>query len=93
VALFVGILSTETAVVEHYVLAFDIETKTPATEAETVLTFPRRDIFELLDLMPARTVVGIAAKSGRPLPQSGQILDGVSGVIGKVVERPRWYRW
>ena len=52
---------------EHYILAFDIVTKTPATEAETVLAFPRRDIFELLDLMPASTVVGIAAKSSKGL--------------------------
>jgi hypothetical protein len=66
-SLFVGILSAETTVVEHHILAFDIVTKTPATEAETVLTFPRRDILELLDLMPAGTVVGIAAKRSKGL--------------------------
>jgi hypothetical protein len=65
--LFVGVLSAEPTVVEHHILALDIVAKTPATEAETVLTFPRRDIFELLDLMPASTVVGIAAKSSKGL--------------------------
>jgi hypothetical protein len=34
---------------------------------ETVLAFPRRDVFELLDLMPASTVVGMAAKSSKGL--------------------------
>jgi hypothetical protein len=65
--LFVGVLPAETAVVEDDLLALDIVAKTPATEAEAVLTFPRRYIFELLDLMPASTVVGIAAKSSEGL--------------------------
>ena len=48
-------------------MAFDIVTKTPATEMEMVLAFPRRDIFELLGLMLMSTVVGMAAKSSKGL--------------------------
>ena len=63
----ISVLPPKTAVVEHYNLAFDSVTKTPATEMETVLAFPQRDISELLDLMPASTVVGMAAKSSKGL--------------------------
>ena len=43
---------------------FDVIPKAEAAKAEPVLAFPERDVFELLDLMMASTVVRIPSEDG-----------------------------
>jgi hypothetical protein len=65
--LLVGILSSETAIVEHNLSTFDIISETPPTYAKAVLSVPERDVFELLDLISASPIVRIAAKRSKSL--------------------------
>ncbi len=40
-------------------LAYDVITKTPAAQGESILTVAGCNAFEFLDVMPATTVMGI----------------------------------
>ena len=49
---------------EPYQLAHDVVAEPPTAERKPVLAITRRNAFQLLDVMPARSVVGIGRKNG-----------------------------
>jgi hypothetical protein len=61
--LLVGILSPEAAAVQDDFFAFNVVAKSEAAKAETVLPFSGWDMLELLDRMPASSIVRILAKN------------------------------
>jgi len=59
VSFSICILPAETAVMQPNKLAYDVITKTPAAQGESILTVAGCNAFEFLDVMPATTVMGI----------------------------------